>query len=99
MDDFPKNLIVAIVISVVAVAIGGGLIFLFALHWSRVVQSVTPESWKTPKSEKAWPQSRGSVETGYTSSPVDSPPQSWSTTSPTASPRSSGMSGATMLKK
>ncbi|KAI5926310.1 hypothetical protein F4810DRAFT_707918 [Camillea tinctor] len=87
MDDFPRNLIVAIVVSAIAVTIGGGLIFLFALHWARVVRKVTPESWHTPKSEKAWPKSRDSVDTG---SPVDSP-QSWSPTSSAhSSPRSSG---------
>ncbi|KAI1646020.1 uncharacterized protein F4817DRAFT_155286 [Daldinia loculata] len=82
MDDFPKNLIIGLVVCAVVVVVSVCLIYYLALNWSKVVRRISPNRWAEPQSEKAeWPQPRKSIETDF------SP-----TSSPTSSPRSSKMS-------
>ncbi|KAI1386718.1 uncharacterized protein F4822DRAFT_324989 [Hypoxylon trugodes] len=70
MDDFPKTLIIAIVVSVIVVLVVFGLILYLALNWTRIVHRGRRNSW--PETEKAWPQMSKSDESYY-SSPVSSP--------------------------
>ncbi|KAI0007087.1 hypothetical protein F4779DRAFT_619969 [Xylariaceae sp. FL0662B] len=89
MDDFPRTLIIALVVSAIVVVVLTGLIYYLALNWARIARRIAPESWTTPPSEKArWPQSRESIETS-TPSPASSPG---------SSPRWSKMSTDPMLK-
>ncbi|KAI1379588.1 hypothetical protein F4677DRAFT_337349 [Hypoxylon crocopeplum] len=86
MDDFPKTLIIAIVVSAVAVVVFLGLIYYIALNWSKLIRRATPNRWATPPSEKAaWPQPRKSDESDFVS--------------PISSPRSSRMSSEPMISK
>ncbi|KAI8965618.1 hypothetical protein F5Y11DRAFT_275178 [Daldinia sp. FL1419] len=87
MDDFPKNLIIGIVVCAVVVVVSIGLIYYLALNWSKLVRRVAPNRWAEPESEKAeWPQPRKSIETDFSPS-----------SSPTSSPRSSRMSTDPMI--
>ncbi|KAI1416983.1 hypothetical protein F5Y13DRAFT_153504 [Hypoxylon sp. FL1857] len=81
MDDFPKTLIIAIVVSAVVVVLTLGIIYYIALNWSKLLRRVTPDRWATPESEKAWPQPRKSYESGF-SSPMSSPRSSRMSTEP-----------------
>ncbi|OTA77591.1 hypothetical protein M434DRAFT_38628 [Hypoxylon sp. CO27-5] len=90
MNDFTKTLIIAIVVSAVAVVLCLGIIYYIALNWSKLIRRVTPDRWAMPESEKTtWPQPRKSYESGF-SSPMSSP---------VSSPRSSRMSTEPMLNK
>ncbi|KAI0128058.1 hypothetical protein F4776DRAFT_629082 [Hypoxylon sp. NC0597] len=82
MDDFPKTLIIAIVVSAVAVILFLGIIYYVALNWSKLIRRVTPDRWAMPESEKTtWPQPRKSYESGF-SSPMSSPRSSRMSTEP-----------------
>ncbi|KAI0844092.1 hypothetical protein F5Y00DRAFT_210956 [Daldinia vernicosa] len=75
MDDFPKNLIIGLVVCAVVVVVSACLIYYLALNWSKVVRRIAPNRWTEPQSEKAeWPQPRKSIETDFspTSSPISS---------------------------
>ncbi|OTB10554.1 hypothetical protein K445DRAFT_322902 [Daldinia sp. EC12] len=87
MDDFPKNLIIGIVVCAVVVVVSVCLIYYLALNWSKIVRRVAPNRWAEPQSEKTeWPQPTKSSEIDF--SPVSSP---------TSSPRSSRMSTDPMI--
>ncbi|KAI1470403.1 uncharacterized protein F4812DRAFT_456411 [Daldinia caldariorum] len=76
MDDFPKNLIIGIVVSAVVVVVSICLIYYLALNWSKLVRRVAPNRFAEPPSEKTeWPQLGKSVETDFspTSSSISSP--------------------------
>ncbi|KAI1141902.1 hypothetical protein F5Y05DRAFT_209480 [Hypoxylon sp. FL0543] len=80
MDDFPKTLIIAIVVTAVVVVLVLGIIYYVALNWSKLLRRVTPDRWATPESEKTtWP--RKSYESGF-SSPMSSPRSSRFSTEP-----------------
>ncbi|KAI0841233.1 hypothetical protein F5Y06DRAFT_293722 [Hypoxylon sp. FL0890] len=88
MDDFPKTLVIAIVVSAVAVVLVLGIIYYIALNWANLLRRVTPDRWATPESERAtWPQPRKSFESGF-STPISSP---------IPSPRSSKMNPEQMI--
>ncbi|KAI2621226.1 hypothetical protein GGR54DRAFT_639359 [Hypoxylon sp. NC1633] len=80
---FEKTLIIAIVVSVVAVVVFLGVIYFIALNWTKLIRRGTPDDgWATPPSEKsAWPQPRKSGESIF-SSPVSSPRSSRMSTDP-----------------
>ncbi|CAJ2513295.1 Uu.00g014140.m01.CDS01 [Anthostomella pinea] len=78
-SGFTTELVIAAVCSVVGVIVFLGVILFLALRWTRVAPHVTPDSWKTPQSEKSWPMARDSW-----SQPMISP-----VPLPTTSPRAS----------
>ncbi|ETS85385.1 hypothetical protein PFICI_03410 [Pestalotiopsis fici W106-1] len=97
-----SSLITTVVVVIVLVIVLGGGILTLALGWNTFIPRLIPSRWRTNKSkeqQQLWPSEkypyppRGSVETDWANSPIESPANS-----PVASPRGSRQSSDLMAK-
>lgn len=96
-----NSLITTVVVVIILVVVLGGGILTIALGWNTFIPRIMPSRWRSKSKEQQnlWPSEkypyppRGSVETDWANSPIQSP-----ASSPVASPRGSRQSSDLMMK-